>query len=202
MRYIYAAAALIVVAAGYFLFFRSSEITNYPSLGTDIVALGDSLVYGTGATPGHDFVSLLSQKIGRPVANLGTPGNTTADVVARLGDLDQYNPKVVIVLVGGNDYLQRVAPEETFANLAKIIRDIQSRGAIVLLLGIRGGVLVDNFKSRFDNLHNTYHTAYIPDVLRGLLGSREFMSDQVHPNDAGYARIAERIYPELHKLLK
>ena len=203
MRYGYIAAALIAVAAGYFLFGRPpQEVTNHPSAGSDIVALGDSLVYGTGAPKGQDFVSLLSQKIGRPVVNLGTPGDTTADVAARLDDLNNYKPKVVILLVGGNDYLRRIASTETFGNLATIIQNIHGRGAIVLLLGVRGGVLVDNFKDDFEQLSDTYKTAYVPDVLKGLLGETEFMADQVHPNAAGHARITERVYPELVKLLQ
>lgn len=203
MRFVYIVAALLLVAlAGYFLFFRIATVTNYPSAGSDIVAIGDSLVAGTGASAGQDFVSVLSQKIGKPISNLGTPGDTTADVVARLSTLDKYKPKVVIVLVGGNDYLRRVAPAQTFENLAKIITDIHSRGAVVLLLGVRGGLLTDNFRQEFDQLHKTYNTGYVPNVLEGLLGNEEFMADQVHPNAAGYARIAERVYPELVKLLQ
>src|SRR3989344_4720939 len=201
-RYVLAAAALLVAAAVYFFFFNTAPIANYPSAGTDIVAFGDSLVAGTGATDGRDFVLLLSGAIGQPVINLGVPGDTTADGLARIGELDAYKPKVVLLLLGGNDYLKRIPQEQTFANLAAIIKDIQSRGAIVLLLGVRGGLFGDHFSSGFEDLRDTYHTAYVSNVLDGLLGDKQYMSDQVHPNDAGYRLIAERIAPVLKELLQ
>ena len=204
-RYIVAGLALLTLApAGWYIFRPTAgpSIRNYPSSGTDIVAFGDSLVWGEGADEGRDFVSLLSQRIGQPIINLGNPGDTTAAGLARISGLDQYHPKVVILLLGGNDYLKRVPSDETFVNLGTLIQDIQSRGAVVLLLGIRGGVLVDHFAPQFERLRDTYHTAYVSDVLGGLFGNHEFMSDEVHPNNLGYAKIADRIYPVLAPLLK
>ena len=203
LRFWLAVAVMVVVTvAVYLFFFNTAPVTNYPSAGTDIVAFGDSLVAGTGSSDGHDFVSLLSGAIGQPVINLGVPGDTTADGLARMSELNAYKPKVVLLLLGGNDYLKRIPQEQTFANLAAIIKDIQSRGAIVLLLGVRGGLFGDHFSSGFEDLRDTYHTAYVSDVLDGLLGDKQYMSDQVHPNDAGYRLIAARIAPVLKKLLQ
>ncbi len=196
------AGVLVVVAAAWFLFFRAAPVTNYPSLGTEIVALGDSLVYGTGSTPGNDFVSLLSQRVGRPIVNLGKPGDTTADGLTRIGELDKYKPQVVLVLLGGNDRLRQVPRSEVFANLAKIIENIHARGAVVLLLGIRGGVLGDPYAAEFRTLESVYGTAYVPDVLGGIFGDQRYMADTVHPNDAGYAAIAGRVAPVLRSLLQ
>ena len=202
-RYIIAVFAAAFLGLGaYWYFLGTHEVRNYPSSGTDIIAFGDSLVAGVGASPGRDFVSLLSKKIGQPIVNLGVSGDTTADGLARLSELDAYNPKVVIVLFGGNDYLRRVAQVQTFENLTEMVESIQAKGAIVLLLGVRGGLLNDHFDSEFKKLRNTHDTAYVPDVLDGLLGTQEYMSDEIHPNDAGYERIAERIYPVLAPPLK
>jgi|SRR3989338_1822987 len=202
-RHIVAIIAVIFVGLGaYWYFLDGREIRNYPSSGTDIIAFGDSLVAGVGASPGHDFVFLLSQRVGQPIVNLGVSGDTTADGLARLSELDAYNPKVVIVLFGGNDYLRRVAQVQTFENLTEIVESIQTKGAIVLLLGVRGGLLNDHFDTEFKKLRNTHDTAYVSDVLDGLLGKQKYMSDEIHPNDAGYAYIAERVYPVLAPLLK
>lgn len=202
-RYIVATIAVIFVGVGlYWYFLGGQEIRNYPSDGTDIIAFGDSLVAGVGASPGRDFVSLLSQKIGQPIVNLGVSGETTADGIARIGELDAYDPKVVIVLFGGNDYLRRVPENQTFDNLTEIVESIQAKGAIVLLLGVRGGLLNNHFDAGFKKLRNTHDTAYVSDVLEGLLGKQQYLSDEIHPNDAGYARIAERVYPVLAPLLK
>ena len=197
---IIAVAALIAFA--YWATRPKPHIRNYPSEGIDIIAFGDSLIVGTGSSPGGDLPSLLSTRIGTPIVNLGESGDMTAQGLARLNELDPYHPKVVILLFGGNDYLQHVPENETFANLGKIIADLQGRGAIVLLLGVRGGVLQDHFAGQYERLRDTYETAYVSDVLSGLIGHEQFMSDQVHPNNAGYVLIADRVYPVLKGLLR
>jgi acyl-CoA thioesterase I len=199
-----AALALLCVASASWYFFSNSDtdITNFPSAGTDIIAFGDSLVAGNGATEDNDFVSLLSRKIGRPIINLGVPGDTTADGLARLHELERYRPKVVLLLLGGNDHLKRVPVETTFQNLAKIIEHLHAKGAVVLLLGVKGSLLGDQFASEFEALEERYTTAYLPNVLEGLFGKEEFMADSIHPNDAGYEIIADRIYPLLLPLLR
>lgn len=192
-----------LISFGIYYFFNSTkDIKNYPSTGTDVIAFGDSLVEGVGATEGNDFVSALSKKIGRPIANLGHSGDTTANGIARLSDLDDYDPEVVILLLGGNDYLKRVPIEETRKNLAYLIENIQNRGAVVLLVAVRGGVLTDHFSKEYKDLRDTYDTAYASDILDGLLGRPAYMSDAIHPNDIGYGMIADRIYPVLLKLIR
>src|SRR3990167_4489587 len=200
----FVAVVFLALIALYFFFFSAQEtkITNYPSHGADSVAFGDSLVAGIGATNGNDFVSLLSEKIGQEIINLGVPGNTTADGLARINELDQYRPKVVLLLLGGNDHLRKVPIETTFENLGKMIEEIHSRGAIVLLLGVKGNLFGDKFEPEFEKLREKYKTAYVPDVLYGLFGNAKFMEDSIHPNDAGNKIIAERIYPVLAPLLK
>lgn len=187
---------------GAYYFFHTENITNYPSQGTDIVAFGDSLVLGVGSTNGNDFVSLLSQKIGLPIINLGHSGDTTIDGIERIKELDDYDPKVVILLLGGNDHLKKIPVTDTHKNLAVLIENIQSRGAIVLLLGVRGGLFNDRFDTEFEKLRDTYNTAFVPDVLDGLFGNAKYMSDPIHPNDSGYKIIAERIHPVLARVIK
>ncbi len=202
----YIVIGMIVLFGAVFWHFKSDKtpmVKNYPSNGTDIVAFGDSLVEGVGASyADKNFVSLLSARIGQPIINLGVSGNTTADGLARLSELDKYNPKVVLLLLGGNDRLKQIPKETTFSNLGQIIQNLQSRGAIVLLLGIRGSLIGDKFEPGFGKLHNQYQTAYVSDVLNGLFGNAQVMSDTVHPNDLGYTKIADRVYPVLAQLIK
>src|SRR3989344_102126 len=93
-KYWVGAAALAAVALLWFFVFRAGapSIRNYPSAGTDIIAFGDSLVAGVGAESGMDFVSLLSQKIGKPIINLGVPGETTEQGLARAGGARRKYP--------------------------------------------------------------------------------------------------------------
>lgn len=193
---------VILVSLGIYYLSRNGVITNYPSKGTDIIAFGDSLVEGLGSTSGNDFVSLLSQKIGQPIINLGHAGDTTIEGIARINQLDEYNPKVVLLLLGGNDHLRKIPIEDTFGNLATLIENIQARGAVVLLLGVRWGLFNDRFDSEFEILRDKYHTAFVPDVLDGLFGNDKYMSDVIHPNDIGYGMIADRIYPVIVSVMK
>ncbi|KND49850.1 MAG: acyl-CoA thioesterase I [Parcubacteria bacterium C7867-003] len=202
-NFLYFGGSVVLFIILFFVFRGSGEIKNYPSNGTDIIAFGDSLVQGVGATSEKaNFVSILSRRIGKPIINLGVSGNTTIDGLARLNELDKYNPKVVILLLGGNDYLKKVPIDETFSNLEKIIKNIQNRGAVVVLLGIRGGLISDKFDEKFEDLSSDTQTAFVSNVLDGLLTKDEFMSDAIHPNDTGYAKIATRVYPVLQKLVK
>ncbi len=202
-KIIFGISAVLIVGLVHFAFRGEDEIKNYPSKGTDIIAFGDSLVEGVGASSlEKNFVSLLARKIGRPIVNLGVSGNTTGDGLLRLSELDKYNPKVVILLLGGNDFLKKIPIETTFTNLGKIIENFQSRGAIVVLLGIRGGLLSDKFDDRFDDLADNHDTVFVSNVLSGLLTNKQYMSDAIHPNDLGYAMISDRVYPVLIKVLK
>lgn len=198
--------AVIVLAlfgvGAYFFFGGSHKIKNYPSSGTTVVAFGDSLIEGVGSTKQGGFVPTLSEQVMVPIVNMGKSGDTTADGLARIDEVLAQDPKVVLLLLGGNDYLRHIPQAETEANLKKIIEQIQEKGAVVLLLGVRGGVLSDHFSEMYQSLADEYGTAYVPDVLEGLLGKEEFMSDSVHPNDAGYAHIAERIAPILAPLIR
>jgi acyl-CoA thioesterase-1 len=189
--------AIFLVALFVFRSMNKTEIINTPSAGQSIVAFGDSLVRGVGSSEGGDFVSLVSAKIGRPIQNLGVPGDTTRDGLARLDNVLAENPDTVIVLLGGNDYLKRIPREETFANLNTIVRRLQDSGAAVLVLGVRGGALRDSYENDYADLARRTSTGYVSNVLDGLLGNRELMSDQIHPNDAGYAIIAGRVAPVL-----
>lgn len=165
-----------------------------------IVAFGDSLVYGTGSS-GGGFVKMLEQKLGRPIENLGVPGDTTADGLARIDEVLAFEPSVVILLLGGNDFLRQVPQDTTFANLETIITRLQAEGAAVLLAGVRGGLVRDHVAARFEELADRLETAYVHDVLDDTLGVPDYMADHVHPNDAGYGVIARRVYPVLADML-
>lgn len=197
--------SVLVVCGALFLFWYffagTYTIKNYPSSGETIVAFGDSLVDGVGSTKGNDFVSLLSARINTPIINLGHPGDTTAEAFIRIDDVLSRNPKVVMVLLGGNDFLKRVPKHEMLLNLERIITAIQNKGAVVVLLGIRGGLITDSYESDLRSLAEKTGSAYVPNVLKGLIGDSKYMDDSVHPNNAGYAIIADHIYPVLLKVL-
>ncbi len=195
-----AVIALCVVALGIVWFFWPDDPRpSRPTAGEHIIAFGDSLVEGVGSSVGRDFVSLLSRRLGVRIINAGRRGDTTASALARLDEaVLARSPRVVIVLLGGNDVLRRVPKETTFENLESIVRRIRGQGAAVVLVGVRVGLFTDNYGVEYERLARRTSAAVVPDILDGILGHVDRMSDSVHPNDQGYELIADRLEPVVH----
>ncbi|NCN11909.1 hypothetical protein GW937_01150 [Candidatus Kaiserbacteria bacterium] len=192
--------ASILLFGGWF--FWPNPTPLLPTAGTTVVMFGDSLAAGTGATLGGDIASRLSTHLEMPVRNLGVPGDTTATGLARANTLSAVDPRVVIVLLGGNDALKKVPIKETFSNLASLIEYIQSIGATVILVGEPGGLYGNSYEKEYERLAKKYRTFYIPNILSGLIGRTEYMSDYIHPNDAGYEKATARILPVVNTALR
>lgn len=176
---------------------------NAPRSGENIIAFGDSLIKGVGASLGKDFISLLAKKIRRPIINVGKSGDTTASALKRLQkDVLAKNPKIVIILFGGNDIRKGIPRRATFQNLALIIDKIREHGSTVLLLGIRGGILFDYFRWYFWQLAKEKDIPYVPDVYSGIFIEPDLKYDFLHPNNEGYKLMAERVAPTLEELVK
>ena len=202
-KVIFALAFVAVGIISVFVYrhFSTPDIINAPSAGRTIVAFGDSLVRGVGADEGKDFVSRVAEQIGRPIINMGVPGDTTRDALTRLDEVLALKPDTVIVLLGGNDYLKRIPKEETFSNLGTIVTRLQQNGAAVLVLGVRGGALRDTYEKDFAAFARAHSTGYVSNILDDILGNRDLMFDQVHPNSAGYAIVANRVTEVLIKMI-
>jgi lysophospholipase L1-like esterase len=107
----------------------------------------------------------------------------------------------VLLCFGGNDALQQVPREQTFANLGTIIDCLQQQGTFVVLIGIRSPTLRDKNSTWFEKLAKEKRVLYIPNILDGVLMHPNLMSDEVHPNGNGYAAIADRIAQMLEPLM-
>ncbi len=173
--------------------------------GATVLVLGDSVSYGTGANKGEDYPTLLAGKSGWNVVNAGVPGDTTADGLNRLPDLlEEYTPKLVLVELGGNDFLRHMPVEQTSANLKSILSQIKAKGipAVMLavprpnLFGAAVGSLSDD--PIYEKIGKETQTPVIPDVLSDVLAKNTLKSDQIHPNAAGYRLVEE----ELREALK
>ena len=195
-----------IVAVGilWYVFFggRVVPVKNYPLYGDTIVAFGDSLVTGVGSTREGGFVAILSQRLQKPIFNLGVVGDTTQDALARLPDVLREKPDVVIILLGGNDAIQRVPLETTMQNLKTIITTLQEHGAAVVLLGVQGALIRDRFDSDFRALAKAEGAVYVPNILEDIYRNPPLMYDGIHPNDEGYRMVADRVYPAVSGLLR
>lgn len=170
--------------------------------GEAIVAFGDSLTYGTGAARGQDWPSVVARKCHCDIINKGIPGETTEGALARLDkDVLNLKPRLVIVGLGGNDMLQRLPRDRMIENLKEIITQIQQSGAMVALVGLKGFPLDNGTGASYKRLARETGSIYIPNILGGIFTDSKLKSDQVHPNAAGYAIMADRIYDRIKPYL-
>jgi acyl-CoA thioesterase-1 len=196
------AAAVVAAFVAVWLLRSGPEVKNRDSRGRTVIAFGDSLTAGYGAAPGEDYPARLAGLIGREVVNAGVSGDTTAQALARIdADVLQRDPKIVIVGLGGNDFLQNADLAETEGNLRTIIRRIQQRGAAVILLGYRFPSMQKNYEAMYARLAKEEGCLLVEDVLDGILSDPSLKSDEIHPNGRGYAILAERIAPACRKLI-
>lgn len=168
-----------------------------------VVVLGDSLAAGYEMPAGAGFVEVLSQRLGVPLENLGKNGVTTAESLPRLGEeVLPLKPSLVIIQLGGNDALQKIDPKVTRENLSQMIETVQAQSIPVMLLGVRGGLMSDGFAGMYSELASKYETAYVPDLLDGILTNPRLKHDSIHPNAEGHQALANKVEPELRRVLK
>ncbi len=197
-----AGLALAVLGAWFFLFRDPREIRNFPiAKKGPLLVFGDSLVESVGAAPGHGLTEQLARTLGEPVLNYGVAGDTTRDGLARLDDALAADPRLVIIVLGGNDFLQKIPREETFANLGKIVSAFQETGAAVMVVGVRSGIIGGGADEEFERLAEETGAAYLEDILQGVFGHADLMADAIHPNDQGYTAIVARLAPVVEQLL-
>lgn len=199
-----AAAVIVLVGLVWMLWPQSfSHVENLESRGSEIIAFGDSLTAGYGAGAGEDYPSKLSAISGIVVTNAGVSGDTTESALKRLDqDVLDGDPRIVIVGLGGNDYLRSIPLSTTEANLRTIINRIQNRGAMVVLLGFRFPSLNANYGAMYERVAEEEGALFIPDILDGIMGDASLKSDSIHPNARGYEIVAERVSGPFTKLVR
>ena len=185
---------------------RSEKAPAIPT-GASVVILGDSLSYGTGADKNEDYPSLLAASTGWSIVNAGVPGDTTADGLERLPDLlKQHQPTLLIIELGGNDFLHGVPKAQTIANLKAMIVDAKLKNISTLLVAIPEysplkaavGGLSDH--PLYKELAEETKVLLIEDVFSGVLSKNSLKADYIHPNAQGYRQVEEKMREALTAL--
>ena len=178
-----------------------------------IVALGDSLTAGFQLEPGSGFPAQLEEalkKKGHDVAivDAGVSGDTTAAGLARLDWSVGEEADAVIVELGANDALRGIDPAIARDNLEAIVSRLAERGLPVLLAGMLappnlGDAYGEAFNTIYPDLSGKYDTLLYPFFLEGVATKQDLLlSDGLHPNAEGIARIVEQILPDVEALLQ
>ena len=169
------------------------------SQGSTILALGDSLTAGYGVERGEDYPSQLTKLTNFNVINGGVSGDTSEQALARLQPLlDEHNPKLVIVSIGGNDFLRKLPESTTRQNIGQIIKRIQAKNIPVILVAIphfTASALIGSVKEHplYDDLAKEYDVALLKGAWAKVLGDDSMKSDMVHGNAKGYRFFAEQM---------
>ena len=173
--------------------------------GDAILAVGDSLTVGFDAPKGADYPAQLAQILGHKVINGGVSGDTSAQALARLPDLLVQKPKLVVVSIWGNDFLQRQPESGTRENIRKMVADIRATGVPVVLVAIphfTTGALLGMVSEHplYAELADELDVPLLKGAWADILGDKDLKSDAVHANAAGYWLFAEQLAGFLRKL--
>lgn len=194
-------------------FHRPSRLKERNNTGV-IVALGDSITAGFEVDPTERYTTFLeSYLLGEgfdhySIVPQGISGNTTADGLARLDRALILKPEVLILELGGNDFLQGVAVDQVRENLKSIIQQSQLQGTEVLLVGIMaptkfGLKYVWQSRNIYRQLARELSVVFMPHVMRKTILRKGLMkTDHIHPTAAGYRVVAHTMWPYLRQLLK
>lgn len=175
--------------------------------GSTVLALGDSLTAGVGATPDTAYPAVLQALTGWQVVNGGVSGDTSAQALARLPALlQEHQPALVIVSIGGNDFLRQISAAGAKDTIREICRTARAGGAQVLLVGVPQvsllaagtGSLKDHplYAELAEELKLPLHA----DGWAAVLSNPSLRADSVHANAQGYRQFAEGLMQALRRV--
>jgi len=159
-----------------------------------IVAFGDSLTHGTGASADTAYPAVLASLTGLAVINAGVPGDTTASALQRLpAVLAEHQPRLVLLCLGGNDMLRKQPESTTENNLRLLVQAIRASGANVVLIGVPAPKLFGGAPDFYARIAEDMGLPLEQDIFSDVLKDNRLKSDPIHANAAGYRVVAERL---------
>ena len=175
--------------------------------GSTVLALGDSLTQGVGASgPDQAWPALLARASGWNVINAGISGDTSAQALQRLpGLLDEEPPALVLIGIGGNDFLRQMSAGTARDNIRRMVQLARDSGAQVLLIGIPQFSLLAASTGRlgdhplYAELAKELDVALHAGGWSEVLSRPELRADQIHANDRGYALFAQGLQESLQR---
>ena len=167
--------------------------------GSTILALGDSLTAGYGADATAAYPAVLASLTGWQIINGGVSGNTSAQALARLPALMRRQPQLVLVSIGGNDFLRKVPEADTRSNIRQILQQIKAAGVPAVLVAVpyfTTGALFGRLSEHpmYEELAAELNVPLFKGAWAEVLGNKKLKSDQIHANAQGYRVFAEKMW--------
>lgn len=181
-----------------------------------ILAVGDSLLAGYGLAsakepyPARLETALRARGINAKVTNAGVSGDTSSAGAERFGFVlksQPARPDLVIIEFGGNDILRAVPPEQTRANLDRMLGEAKAAGLPVLLMGMLAPPnLGSEFKAKFEpiypDLAKKHGAKLVPFFLAPVIRKPDLVqADHIHPTAQGVDEIVAATVGDVAKAL-
>ena len=181
-----------------------------------ILVVGDSLSAEYGLKRGTGWVALLEQRlkqngVGFGVVNASISGDTTLGGRSRLPALlDEYQPRILIIELGGNDALRGLPLKTSQENLNAMIQSGLEKGAKVLVLGMQmppnyGPDYAKQMAKMYNDVAQSNRVTLVPFFLKGVADIPDaallFQADRIHPTEAAHPTMLNNVWPALKKLM-
>ena len=180
----------------------------------NFLIVGDSISAAYGMSLEEGWVALLARRLdqGHPqysVVNASISGETSAGAASRLPALlEQHQPSVVVLELGGNDGLRGYPIKRFRQNMERMLNQSRDSGAALLLLGMEippnyGARYTDMFRSSFTTLASDSGATLVPFLLEGVATNPELMQDdRIHPSVQAQPMLLDTVWPFLEQLLQ
>lgn len=178
---------------------RTSQFDSRP-----IVCIGDSLT--EGMLPDHGYPEQLKTMTTAPIVNLGFSGISSTQGLGQMERVLSHDPQLVIIELGGHDFLKGHGRQTAKENLVKMIQLSRDAGAEVILMEIPRGFIFDPFASLEREIAFENDVQLVPDTwLRQIvifspvappgkwLPDWQLSDDGIHSNPKGSKAIAKRV---------
>lgn len=196
-----------------FLISVSQFLYAMDSKNKTLLILGDSLTEGYGVSQSAAFPALINEKLKKEksvwtVKAAGSSGSTSASGLERIKWLSKTKPDLILLLLGSNDGLRALKPEDTEKNLNETVAwAVENKIAIILgqlyVPPNYGKDYAKKFEMLFKAVAKKNKVPLIPFLLDGVAGKSNLnQADGIHPNEAGHIIVADNIYKALLKYLK
>ena len=171
-----------------------------------LVAFGDSLTVGYGSK--ESYTGYLEENLNLEVINLGLNGETTRSGLRRIEKVLEYNPSIVIVELGGKDYLNRVSIGAIEENLQEILSALEDENRVMFLATFypKSTIMNLSFRSSLKEYDAMYErlvegkNVYLLNNTWDGVWNKE-MSDGTHPNSKGYEIMGKNIIKAMKRKL-
>jgi len=142
------------------------------------------------------------------VVNASISGDTTEGGATRIAPtLEEFNPELVVLELGGNDGLRGFPPALMKENLQSIIEASRATGASVVMLGIRipsnyGARYTQAFEGVYRELAGEHDVPWIEFFMDGIALNDELMQDDgIHPNEQAQPLLLDNAWPIISQAL-